>query len=798
MNFKTDFIASSPSNNEWSGVYGYRPDTHKELFQFGELFAVMRLKTEVDGFNLERMAKVLMLEIHENYFNNDLLEEKGSHLEILEAALWKMKSKMEVVLAKEDAILEKGIDLELAVVTVINNILYAVVVGESKVYIARDGNFVDVSEALIDTKKGEFIRSGSLEVKDKDKFLISTFNVVEKAGATIEEMVDKLDVTLLEEQLESDPGSSLLLFADELLDWPKEEEEKEEILETEDNSELDEEISEEDDSEEKTVKTIKSNDKFEKESDDKGDIENSSINSLDDQSQSKGKNIANQIKGHAKNVQSVLSTRIDKFRNKGSESEEDFDENEEIIEKNDRAENRYSKLEKDKSPVESALSVISPITNFIKSIVSKVRKHFEENQTTYVKVLKDAFGKIKSLLAKAKELFDKEIVGDPRARRLAYQKKKLRRNRIIFAVVTLLLVYFIYSNVTTTLNNNTEQEVRDEKLQVYNGFKADLEQIKTDSLITTNANSIITRLSTLEKSIQFESTDDVLTQDEVTRLNNLLIEIQNTEDDILNIDSFSQPSIVADIGSLFPDASLYDIEYANNNLFITDNARSVIYKTGIELQSDVDVFTSEVNEPTNLVRNVAGDIIFFDSQSNDSGIGKFSPSTPGTLTRFTGLSLSNTGFINEVAIFEGNDALYEIHNTNNQIFKRDKDGSSYFGGGATYVADNPPNWKTSREIGSAIDIDAPFEIYVLSKGQGLFRYLGGGENTLTFNSFSGLSQAEFAKFTTASSIDATAGYLAVGIPNERKIMLFSIADTPDKPLTLIKQQYVYRGERAIF
>jgi hypothetical protein len=379
-------------------------------------------------------------------------------------------------------------------------------------------------------------------------------------------------------------------------------------------------------------------------------------------------------------------------------------------------------------------------------------------------------------------------------------QNKLKRNRYIFgAAILVLLVTIVVGAMRLNSDALESQELADDEGQVA-GLQTSFEdiqtQITTTSSTPTNKSTYLAQLDALEREILLYQ-DDTL-QPEV--LESLLNQIAVQKDTLLSRERFVQPEIVADIGSVHADANLTDLEYASGNLFITDSARGVVYKTGIQLNSTIAEHLTGLTTPFLLEQNIGGEVVLYDNDASSS-IGRFDPNTPESLSRYVGLPKTEIGSVKEVSIYSGNNALYEINVTHGQIFKRADIGGDYLGGGSLYTSVNPPNWKTDQALKSAIDIEAPFEIYALIDGVGLQRYLGGGENTLPADSSSYLntSTEDIASIANATALAVNGEYVVIGDSTNQRVLLFKIVEngTGNKPLEFVKQ-FVYDGDQSIF
>src|SRR5690606_19510591 len=114
------------------------------------------------------------------------------------------------------------------------------------------------------------------------------------------------------------------------------------------------------------------------------------------------------------------------------------------------------------------------------------------------------------------------------------------------------------------------------------------------------------------------------------------------KDDILGIVGFSEPLVIADIGKLYSDANVTDMVFAAGGLYISDKGRNTIYQVGTQENSQINQIATNLSAPYTLTKNVAGDVIFFDTDST-SAVGKINLSGDGSVQRIPGLSQSVIG-----------------------------------------------------------------------------------------------------------------------------------------------------------
>lgn len=848
MELRANFIVGKNTDTLWSGVYGYKPDNNDDLRKLGEMFAVFRFETEFEDFAIDKFAKILVESLQNAYFEE--LKDYKSTLQRLEEACWKMKSKMELLLSREEEISNVGIDMEMAISVFKGNFLYVVTIGESKVFISRDENFVDITEGLTDARGQGFLRSASLETQEEDRFCLAT-DKASKNLLNIEDALLNLDKTKLIEK-GTQEGTALMIIADEDLEWVEEEKfeendeieevvglenqmaesEEDEILEKreagdetfEDEDHSSDEVYE-DDNDYRESNGIENNSEVDTQNfdiqEDEVDSDYTDVNDSEADSQVQEDDalyyeseseveLDEEEKVSVKERLLLMKERsvgaLNGLKSKFFVGEEEFDadghedyEDQDDIEIKENT-SRYSEMNNEEDG-KGEVSNLAKIVIIPLGIISSIKNHFKNNKKTYAHIINSIYSKIKGVFQMFKSIFDKEILGKNLDRR-ALNKRRVKRNRYLLIIsIVVIIVGIFYVNNSNQNREAIENAIESVETQLQK-YTDEFNSVQTEVLNAQYApegdkNDLVNRILLLENNVdsaldEIDSNELIENKTEyIAKYQSISSELSVLSDDLLLIESFSDPQIVVDFSAQFSDAKISDLEYSEGSLFASDEGRDVIYKFGLSLSEDPLVHITDVTEPYILVRSIDGNIIVYDKDDN-AVIGEFNPNDKESLQRFDNLIPPSVGGPTESAMFS-NGALYEIHQTNKQIFKREASGDGFVNGGATYQATNPPNWKTDPELGEAIDIEVPYEVYVLTKNLGIRRYLGGGSNTLDRNIFLNLLDSDYNSLQNATALDVTTKYMAVGDSQNQRVLLFEIMDNEQKNVRFIRQ-YVYNGE----
>lgn len=761
MNFRIEFRVQNNEDNAWSGIFGYKPVESDEI----DFFSVIKLKANLDRENLEMIGKMLFEEIQVAFFDDGNPE---TNLVLrLESASLKMKSKMDLILSREDEVKNSGLDIEMAIGVIFQNYMYLGVIGESKIYISRSGEVTEIADVLEDGDMNNFLRSGSLALENDDRILMSTSSI-SKYEDKIENTLQDLSLSYFNDEVLS--SYSLLVIADESLEWNKIPEEN---IRVEENGDL----LEDKESELINIDVL---------------VEDSNLDKkiappIIDKLKEKFTNIKNKV------VQNIKSKKRGENKNEPIQDEVKFSE---IIEENqEEPAGKNSKLVLTTMKIKSGIGSVSSKASMkwnseYKDMTLSLRDKF-------ISFLKVILEKLKILLDKLIQWFRREFIGSNDRRDRMVRGKTIGRNRKILIVVVVVLIVVLVIGINQAENNRREQEKISGAEKAVTQLESRFTTLnnKVPQVQSGNSESKVSLINDFSKLVSdIENQKKVqLFQDELESLNS---RIQQSRDNLLGIESFTQPAILSDVGKQFADANLSDMVYLNGSLFVSDSARNVVYKINpSNLDTKAEVYLTGLIQPYLLTPDGNGNIVFYDNDTT-SAIGRFGTTQPN-LTRFGQLSLSNIGKPVEVAIFDNNKALYELKSTNRQIFKRDKIGETYINGGASISTDQNTNWRTDQDYGNGIDISVPFEAYVLISGQGVKRYLSRGENNLTFESFNNLLRTDYDSMQKASSFDVTLKYMAISDPINRRVMILQIQDDVNKTISFIKQ-FVYRGEENIF
>ncbi len=147
-------LTGRPDQGGWSQVYDYLPDDSISQKEKGHLYVVLSTKNLLKNDNKTELGQEIFLKLREKYYS---LPGRSSLLGLKEVV--------------ETTIKEFGLEsgIQIAALIIVDNLIYLISSGGTKIYIMRESNFI----ALVESNLNE-IKTSSGIVKKDDLFLVST------------------------------------------------------------------------------------------------------------------------------------------------------------------------------------------------------------------------------------------------------------------------------------------------------------------------------------------------------------------------------------------------------------------------------------------------------------------------------------------------------------------------------------------------------------------------------------------------------------------------------------------------
>jgi DNA-binding beta-propeller fold protein YncE len=150
-------------------VYNYKPRNENILARKGEVFAVLRLKSD-PGFDLITAGGILLDYFHETYFEI----QESSTLLALEKTVISSSKHLAKLIDNDNQVGKSGIEMDLLAMSIVDNVAYFVNAGSSSLKILRQEELVDIKSALKDPSGEGMVEVASMELMPDDRLLIST------------------------------------------------------------------------------------------------------------------------------------------------------------------------------------------------------------------------------------------------------------------------------------------------------------------------------------------------------------------------------------------------------------------------------------------------------------------------------------------------------------------------------------------------------------------------------------------------------------------------------------------------
>ncbi len=727
LEIKTEFTVAKPTKRNWCGVYGYRPEEPGLERLFGEMFAVMSISAEID-FNLTPMGGLLFDELQDAYFRES--EPRPATFNDFEKALVKVKKRLEAILEREQDLANTGIDLEMSVVVVKGNVIFGGLVGEARIHIYRAGKAVEVGQSFIDPDMDGFMRSGSLKLEPDDRLLLSTSQAADK----LDELADKVMGGFMLANSGIGEGA-LLLLGYGLVYLPQKKivnltpvvsDLQDKDLELEDSSES---VPEEAESQliADPTSELSYEDNFLEEQDEEGEDKESRLVLFQQQAMA----VASGLKGRSVSFFDDLRKRIPQRKN---------------LEQMDNGVERYSP-----SPYKSTAASVSQLAVRINS-------------------LRNALSRMKTR-------------GLPRS--LPVDLRMMTAGKwktIIVLVIVLVAVLFL------VIRRHNEQVEIERQLQAVQSQIADLagrwQQLKVEaSAVGIGDRSVEEKQSVLVQISAAETEAVSLLEKgvDVQTLEGLQVEMQQAKEGVLNIRSFTEPQIVADLGLIFQGVETAAIAYSGGNIFVADKARGEIYRMNTALGSEAAVFATGLTSPYLLTLDQNGNILVVD-QSAESVLLSIDP-TSGESRRLPGLSLARMGIFTAADVYDANGALYTANTAKTAIFKQEAGGSTF------QLPNDSAPWRSDPDFASIRDLTVDYSIFALVGGRGMLRYEASQPADYVATGF---LPEDLTAIANAVAFELTPTKIYIADPLNKRVI---VAERTSVTTFTYLEQYKYVGEK---
>jgi DNA-binding beta-propeller fold protein YncE len=258
-------------------------------------------------------------------------------------------------------------------------------------------------------------------------------------------------------------------------------------------------------------------------------------------------------------------------------------------------------------------------------------------------------------------------------------------------------------------------------------------------------------------------------------------------DDVLDIQAFREPEVIADIGFNYENTEPVSIAYSSGNLYVTDKAKGNVYSMATSLNSEIKVFASGMQSPYLIDNDADGNLVVVDG-TESSVISTISRES-GSIKRHAGLSLSKIGVLNGIDVWTENGYLYSISQAKQSVLKQAGIAGNY------QLPNDSAPWYKNESVAQAKDIAVDGNIYLLIEGVGLKRYLTGSEAALTFV---GLTPTDTESLKNADAFEKVGAKTYLADSDNRRVLVFQNVNNGAELILRFERQIVYRGDGNIF
>ncbi len=716
----------------WSSVYAYRPHNPAILKSHGEIFAVVAL-TGPATFNVATAGNLLLDHLHETYFEN----QSDSTLIALEKAMISINKHLQKLL-ENDSAAEAGIDIELTVMVMHNDIAYFGISGAGHVYLFRDGNISEITKALKDPTGEGYARVASLVLKRADVFMLGTPIVSDEftTEQLLELAVDFTDLPLKKRSFE-DPSQLALVMIGYNID--RSEAKAEALMQKEmDHNHEEPEMIDEDGIAGSEIPQTEVNDEAAQDNGEEMLPEPGMEESEEElQLQEQGTKIPVQ-----KKLSGIFSGITAKVKTHGSKLK-------------DKIQNR-------KTP--GAAHVV------------RTDEQIDFQQPTYKVVLQQVKVRAIKIGRLLKETVWDNWLGMGKGGIYLRGSGRGRNWRFIVVVIIVVVAVLYFSlkgiserNQRTALENDARLHINSASTGVDDVSQLAQVVAKSDT-DQTRKQELLAKLASAKAELEQAKTAGVFL-DEITKLEakiDSLSDLLNRTIAVTNL----QPLV--DLGGLFPGAVASDLAGADGSLYISDSAYGKIYKTdysGNNLKEVANGFT----KPRSITLDDKGNIIVLD-ENGDNRIAIVSQD--GTVARQAGTSEFRVGNVPQIEfanIFGGR--IYGVDKNIKAVIALQRSDTGY---GVPEKRFDLDGFDTAKDI-QVSDL----KIYVLAAvKQGIYRALNNKDDTPVLT---GLNQNEDLFAATALYINDVNVFVAD--PAKQRILVF----TKDVTQMALKAQYVFKG-----
>lgn len=677
-----------------ASVYNYRPRNEEILARKGEVFAVLRLRTDPD-FDLLTAGGILLDYFHETYFEM----RESSTLLALEKTVISSGKHLAKLIEKEDKVSKTGIEMDLMAAAIVENNAFFVNVGSSKLYIYRDGNQVDLGPALKDPTGEGLVEVASMTLEKNDRLLMTTEAASSlMSDAQIEKILKSFDLDEFPQKAKSDHEHALMLIGYSLAG------KKEEALAAVGGrmsvEELDTEGNREDSLENEDLLESE-NEALEAQAEQQADLDaqvgsaEMDVDVGERESETDGAGVEVEPSEFGEDVETDLGETIDTDKHRSERDEKFEDEFDQDSAGDFKSQKTYQVL-------------LANTKESIKAFPAKLSSKISAKMSK---------GPGEEGAENAERTEGKKISRIGSRIQTTPQKKYL-----ILGVAIVICTGALYLGVRQAIKNNEEKiqteevqvslDVLKEKVELLEELVAEIKLADSTEKRQQGLSEVELAKAEIEKVKDFDNVKEEVEQ--------YRQRVATAEDYFNRIITVGSDDEFLDVASFFPDAKISDIAFSASKLYLSDEGLGKIYSVGYE-GTDIEEVASGLTSPTSLTVDNNGKVIFLDG-AEENRIGVYDPET-GNTRRLAGTSQSRIGDVADIEYVQiGGGRLYLVDRTNTRVMYMERSGENY---------GLPASRFTLSELATGKDVYIiDNKIYVLAGfKQGLYRFFNGQDDS---------------------------------------------------------------------
>lgn len=729
----------------WASVYAYKPNNDEIFKERGEIFAAAFLEGPKD-FDASIAGNLLLDILHETYFES----EERSTLGALEEAVKAVQNRLMSLVENDESAALEGINFDLVTLVVKGKYFFSVLIGDGSLKIFRAGNLQDLSAGFKDpTGEGRYEVLSSVMEKGDVFFLGTPYTMEAYSEDELFESVNEFsEIGLKNKMIEDDSRLAVLLISNE---------EKRGSAQTSGTDNFANiSLSEEDEVQRGASLVDESGLNQEQ-------LEQEAFTAQSSKFKEVKETAGEKFAEYKERAGLALNLLVDKVKNRSKTTQTALAPAREsgAVQRNEpigEADNSPGKAA-DITQKSTFQVYLYKATTFLRALGLGIYKFIKED----VLAIKGSDGIY-----------------------LRGADKRINYRVIIVLVLTLFIVFFVGMRIRRSAVENARIEKENQELadeladEVDTLSSSSVFTIKTPDNITEREN-VLAQISELEEKINSTSIAD----DYKEELDGYIQKLGELKLKLLRIIEVNDPELLSDLGATFEGASPSDIAYTDGKIYISDQARNVIYEVSTT-GGQREFVASGLDSPRFITTDPDGGLVFLDNSS--TALGSVDTGS-GSISRFIGMNsdkFTNAVEMHSYEVADNDIRLYLAMSTDPQVQQVKKIENFYNSG--------PLSRWSGDEYSGLTDIDLlDGKFFVIKAQTGLMRLY---VNSAITTNITGLLSGDSLQGVTKMTTDSTYLYFADSV--NQRILVFTKSRGENVDYLDLIAQYQYKGDSGAF